>query len=735
MAYRNRKTQRPTSSPQQKTPVPQKRARPTAPVQQQVTRPVVQQAPMQQQTPVSQPINVAPVSQSLPRPMNPAMQQAPIPVMQPPPAVQPRPVPAVQPPPMPATTNAFAQYPIPSVNGAFRENGMQNPEMAGTTTRSPQQQATVQKMGILNTPQPTMQAPSAVSPIGSIPRPASPTMETSPVQQQIAPAQQAVPRPLPQETPYQAPLSPVTPATPTDEPGWDQPVPEVAPVGQVEPRQVDPVPQVGTPTPVTPTPQIGATDPVAPVQEVAPVGQAAPVPQAATPAVSSPIADPVPEIGATDPIDPTPKVTSTPSVAQPTPSPISSTTASTNGGSIGITETPLYTPQPMPAPIISDIQQSVGNGTTNLLPPPPKGDITGGGVTSSFQNPNIGTGTTTTYTPSLPPRDTTGGGTSLFQNPNIGTGGGTSPTPALPTPIIPTTSRPRTTAPPTGGGLTPPVAPPPITTGDVRGGFTGPGTGGGGGGPTGSRSGSMLYNEQGEDYSQSAGTGSAQNPYSSIYGGMQDPLAFLRGQGINIGEDYSRYFQGYDPAMEQGAYQQYGLGQQAQMMGARAGLMGMTQQQGAGGFAGAGFGGGAARGIRGQFGLQQQQAGLGLRGDIYGMRREQEEDWWTTLGRVEEARGEQFGMFGIGTGTEHSGEIADTINDPNVDPNIRGGGGAGLTFDYQGDTIPENPTVGQTWNIPAIGNVAETTVYFTGEPPPNDWVDAQTWKSEYGGGG
>ena len=225
MAYRNRKTQRPTSSPQQKTPVPQKRARPTAPVQQQVTRPVVQQAPMQQQTPVSQPINVAPVSQSLPRPMNPAMQQAPIPVMQPPPAVQPRPVPAVQPPPMPATTNAFAQYPIPSVNGAFRENGMQNPEMAGTTTRSPQQQATVQKMGILNTPQPTMQTPTPVSPISPVGGGGIPS-----VQEEIAPAQQAVPSPLPQKTPYQAPLTPVAPATPTDEPGWDQPVPEVAPV-------------------------------------------------------------------------------------------------------------------------------------------------------------------------------------------------------------------------------------------------------------------------------------------------------------------------------------------------------------------------------------------------------------------------------------------------------------------------------------------------------------------------
>ena len=713
MAYRNRKTQRPTSSPQQRTPVPQQKARPIAPVQQQVSRPIVQQAPVQQQvvrpiaplsqTPALQPRSVAPVSQSLPRPINPAIQQAPRPAVQ-------------QAVPRPAATNAFAQYPIPSVNGAFRENGMQNPNVVRPTTRSPQQKATQQKMGILNNHPQAVQTP-IVSPAGEEERPA--------VQQDIAPPQQVVPKPLPQATPYQAPdtpdISSTTPVAPTDEPVIDQPQQDIAPVGQVEPRQVSPVPQVETPTPVTPTPQIDATDPVAPVQEVAPVGQAAPVPQAATPAVSSPIADPVPEISATDPIAPTPKVTSTPSVVQPTPSPISSTPVSTNGGSIGIPETPLYTPQPIPAPIVPDIQSV----TTPSLPPR---DTTGNGGTSPFQNPNISTNITPTIS-SLPPRDTTGGvRTSPFQNPNVQT------TPTLPMPTVPNIPRPRTTAPPMGGGLTPPVGLPPITTGDVRGGFTGPGTGGGTG--RGGTGGGIQSTEGSwQDSSQEAGTGSSQNPYSSIYGGMQDPLAFLRGEGINIGDDYSRYFQGYDPAREQGAYQQYGLGQQAQMMGARAGLMGMTQQQGAGGFAGVGFGGAPASGIRGQFGLQQQQAGLGLRSDIYEMRRAQEEDWWTTLGRVEEARGEQFGMFGIGTGTEQAGQQADVINNPNVDPDTRGGGGAGLTFDYQGDTIPENPTVGQTWNIPAIGNVSETTVYFTGEPPPNDWVDEQTWKSEYGGGG
>ena len=710
MAIRDRETRR---SPQRRTPAPKQRARPAqrarpiAPVQQQRSRPV---APVQQQVarpmaplpqaPALQPRAIAPTNQSLPRPVNPAIQQAI---------------------PMPAETDAFAQHPIPSVNGAFRENGMQNPNAIRPTTRSPQQKAAQQKMGILDNPPQAVQAP-LVSPAGGEGRPA--------VQQDIAPVQQAAPRPLPQATPYQAPdtpdISSTTPVAPTDEPVIDQPQQDIAPVGQVEPRQVSPVPQVETPTPVTPTPQIGATNPVvapvggegipvAPAQDIAPVGQVEPRQvEPRSDVVPDPIVDPVtptPEVGATDPIPPVPQVeTPTLSVPKPIPSPTSSTPVSSNGGSIGLPEAPIYTPQPIPAPIVPDIQ----SGTTPSLPPR---DTIGNGGTSPFQNPNIAPvgGITPPLgggLPPVPPRgDITGTGGTRPTPRTLPMSGGVNPR------IVGTT--------PTG---TTPTAPDinPRPGGDIIGGVRGNAITG-----TGTGTGDQSW----QNNSQAAGTGSAQNPYSSIYGGMQDPLAFLRGEGINIGDDYSRYFQGYDPAREQGAYQQYGLGQQAQMMGARAGLMGMTQQQGAGGFAGVGFGGAPASGMRGQFGLQQQQAGLGLRGDIYEMRRAQEEDWWTTLGRVEEARGEQFGMFGIGTGTEQAGQQADVIINPNVDPDTRGGGGAGLTFDYQGDTIPENPTVGQTWNIPAIGNVSETTVYFTGEPPPNDWVDEQTWKSEYGGGG
>jgi hypothetical protein len=185
-----------------------------------------------------------------------------------------------------------------------------------------------------------------------------------------------------------------------------------------------------------------------------------------------------------------------------------------------------------------------------------------------------------------------------------------------------------------------------------------------------------------QDNSQEAATGSAQNPYSSIYGRMGGPLSYLRDQGIDVGSEYSRYFQDYDPAREQAAYQQYGLGQQSQMMGARAGLMGITQQQGAGGFAGVGFGGAPARGIRGQFGLGQQQAALGLRGDIYGMRREQEESWWDTLARVEQSRGEPFGMLSAPTNTYVDPYAEDVPSEAQGDP------------DWM---PPANPTQGDTY--------------------------------------
>ena len=223
---------------------------------------------------------------------------------------------------------------------------------------------------------------------------------------------------------------------------------------------------------------------------------------------------------------------------------------------------------------------------------------------------------------------------------------------------------------------TPPIAPDisPRPSGDIIGGIRG---------NTVAETGTSTGNQSWQDYSQEAATGSAQNPYSSIYGRMGGPLSYLRDQGIDVGSEYSRYFQDYDPSREQAAYQQYGLGQQSQMMGARAGLMGMTQQQqGAGGFAGFGFGGAASRGIRGQFGLGQQQAALGLRGDIYGMRKEQEESWWDTLARVEESRGEPFGMLSAPTNTYVDPYAEDVPSEAQGDP------------DWM---PPANPTQGDTY--------------------------------------
>jgi hypothetical protein len=604
MAIRDREIRR---SPQRRTPAPKRKAkpaqrarpvspirqqmaRPIAPVQQQRTRPIVQQAPVQQQVvqpiaplpqaPALQQRAVVPTNQSLPRPVNPAIQQA------------------IS---MPAETDAFAQHPIPSVNGAFRENGMQNPNVVKPTTISPRQKDTQRKMDILNNPPQAVQAP-LVSPAGGEGIPA--------VQQDIAPVQQAAPRPLPQATPYQEPLTPdissTTPIAPTDEPVIDQPQQDIAPVGQVES-----------------VPQVGATDPVAPVQDVAPVGQV----ESQSNVVPDPIVDPVtptPEVGATDPIPPVPQVeTPALSVPKPIPSPTSATPVSSNGGSIGLPEAPIYTPQvdtsvPSIAPSVDPLTQAVSNDITPETPkvtPQLGSGLLGGGASPA---PSVGNVMTPQISSVLPPP---------------------------PTQI--------TTPPPAGGGITPPtVLPPP----PVGGGVT-PSVPNDISRPT-IQTSSPTVNQQWQDNSQVAGTGSAQNPYSSIYGGMQDPLAFLKSQGILIDDEYSRYFQGYDPAREQAAYQQYGLGQQAQMMGARAGMMGLTQQQGAGGFAGVGFGGAPARGIRSQFGLGQQQAALGLRGDIYGMRREQEESWWDTLARVEESRGEPFDY---NISLTHDTSVNDTI--------------------------------------------------------------------------
>ena len=484
--------------------------------------------------------------------------------------------------PMQQQKEAFAQYPIPSVNGAFRENGMKNPNTIQPTTRSPQQKSTQQKMGILNNPRLTTQPPAAINQMGSIPKPA----------------------------------------------------PQVAP---------------------------------------------------------------------------------TPSIDQTIPSPMSPTPVVTGGGSIGLPTPPLSTPQTMPAPIIPNIQSDIGNGTqpyNPMLPPPPLGGISGGGDTSPKQ-PDVGGG-------GVPPL-----------------GGG-----------LPNIPFPKTTAPPAGGEGTSPTGQPPWqpTGGGGLGGGTGEGTGGGtgqggvGGGiqSTGQPSAGGSW----QDYSQEAGTGSAQNPYSSIYGGMQGPLAYLRGQGIDIGQDYSRYFQAYDPAMEQGAYQQYGLEQESAMMGSRAGLMGITQQQGAGGFSGVGFGGAPSRGIRSQFGLGQQQATLGLRGDIYGMRREQEEDWWSTLARVEESRGEPFGAIGKsasyegetpiggGAGGGGTGEIGDSGN---INPITQPGGSEGQGSGEAAIGAPSGASSGQLWTNNNGVDMKWSETYSRWMPSQQwDYYDSSNWSGWYG---
>ena len=169
-----------------------------------------------------------------------------------------------------------------------------------------------------------------------------------------------------------------------------------------------------------------------------------------------------------------------------------------------------------------------------------------------------------------------------------------------------------------------------------------------------------MSHQYGPDYSQSASTTSMQNPFSDIYNPMGTGQEYLVGQGIQVSDPYKQYFSDYDPARELGAKQQFGLQQESAQTGSRSGLMGLTQQQGMGGFAGGPDVGKKemARGIRSQFGAQQEQAGLGLREDIYGMRREQEEDWWKQLARVEKSRGSQFDL------------VREPYIPPDVDPTL-----------------------------------------------------------------
>ena len=566
----NPQSMSPPRKPVSQRPIPQVSPAPPVP-QMQYPAPQVLPAPPspQMQYPTVTP-QIAPVGQPLPPP--PPTQQLPL---------------------RPPTTNPYSQYPIPSVNGAFRENNMQNPQGIRPTIRSPQQRDTEQKMGILNNPAP-IQTPAAVNQVSSVPTPA---VQTPPVQQQTT----------------------------------------AEPVG------------VTASTVSIPEQQASITEPTISSPAVAPTSTVTPVPEVASSSTY-----------------PSKELSFTPEVAQPVPSPITTTPTSVSSPA-----------SPVSAPAITQ--------TTNTTP---VSDEIRGGNNLPLQNPNV-TPTVPQVTPTVPPQN------PLVSNEIRGGGVSPRPTPAIP-PVVPTMP-PITPAIPPVTPTVPPVIPslPPSNPllGDTRGGGTTPRV-------TPNISTTVTPTTTtttgvSQDNSQAAATWSAQNPYSSIYGGMQDPLAYLQGEGINVGQEYSKYFQAYDPAREQAAYQQYGLGQQAQMMGARAGLMGLTQQQGAGGFAGVGFGGSAARGMRGQFGLGQQQAALGLRGDVYGMRRAQEESWWDTLARVEESRGEPFGLS----------------------PTTTAAGYRNQTSSYTGDQTwmpPQNPSFDETYEFDG------ETYYW--DPSSQEWI-------------
>ena len=285
-------------------------------------------------------------------------------------------------------------------------------------------------------------------------------------------------------------------------------------------------------------------------------------------------------------------------------------------------------------------------------------------------------------------------------------------TPPIIPPIIPQ-NQVDPVAPPKGGGVTPPpdIIPPDIPKGNVVpppiGGVTPPEGGGGstGGGtsPTVPAAQPSVPAEQPwQDNTISASTSSFQNPYTNISGEMGTGYDYLRGQGIDVTEEYAKYFGQYDPTEERAATQQYGLGQDATMAAARSNLMQMTQQGLGGGFGGVGFGGAGASGVRSQFGLGTQQAGLSLRGDIHGMRRDQEEDWWDTLASVEQRRGEMFGTLSAPTNTY-------------VDPYA-----VDIPVEAQGDPDwmpPANPIEGTESGIYAYTDVNgnETTYYWNEE--------------------
>ena len=247
--------------------------------------------------------------------------------------------------------------------------------------------------------------------------------------------------------------------------------------------------------------------------------------------------------------------------------------------------------------------------------------------------------------------------------------------------------------PPIGGGITPPVKPP------VGGGITPPPeiqhsvTS-----PTVPAAQPSTPSQQAwQDSTVAASTSSFQNPYDQNNQAMLNPLQYLRGQGVNIGDEYGKYFTQYDTASEDAAKLQYGFGQDASIASARSNLMQMTQQGLGSGFGGVGFGGAGASGVRSQFGLGAQQAGLSLRGDIYGMRRDQEEDWWNTLAGVESRRGEMFGenpiAGNVSTSTQ-AGAYTGGVNPTTSSVSVTGfeqSSGPAITGS------PSNPVDGQSW--------------------------------------
>jgi len=216
---------------------------------------------------------------------------------------------------------------------------------------------------------------------------------------------------------------------------------------------------------------------------------------------------------------------------------------------------------------------------------------------------------------------------------------------------------------------------------------------------------SVPAEEPWQDNAVGAGTSSFQNPYTNISGEMGSGIDYLREQGINVGDNYAKYFRDYDPTEERAAIQQHGLGQDTSMAAARSNLMQMTQQGLGSGFGGVGFGGAGASGVRSQFGLGAQQAGLSLRGDIYGMRRDQEEDWWDTLASVEQRRGEMFG-FGVGGYNDLTPEQKDQLEGSGfggqytgVVPPTGGVGGVGGGYTTTDPTAPET----EWWQTTGVG--------------------------------